>query len=83
MLELVEAALDQIAFFVGVLVVGNGLLPRAARRDHGFGASSSDDGSKPIGVEALVGQELVEIEAVDQRLGLFASPWESSNVDMT
>ena len=55
-----------------MLVVGNGLFARADWRDHRFGSGSGDAGTKPIRIEPLVAQELVEIEAVDQRLGLLA-----------
>src|SRR5436305_424566 len=70
MLDLVEEALDQIAVLVDVVVVGDGLRPRSGRGNDSRGTRLCDAGAKPIGVVALVGQEMFERDAADQVLGL-------------
>jgi hypothetical protein len=69
MLDLVEEALDQIAFPVDVLVVWDGLRPGAGRWNHGFCAGFCDASAKPISVVAFVGQ-MIEGYAADQILDL-------------
>src|SRR2546423_4876584 len=70
MLDLVEEALDQIAVLVDVLVVGDGLRSRSGRWNDGRRPGICDAGAKPIGVIALVGQQMFERNAADQVLGL-------------
>src|SRR5258708_13033264 len=70
MFDLVEESLDQIAIPVDILVVGDDLRSGAGRRDHCLGADLRNAGAKAVGIITLVGEQLVERQPPDQRLGL-------------
>ena len=70
MLDLVEEPLDQIALLVDVFVVRQGSRSGRERWDYGLCPSLCNAGAKTIGVEALVGQQMIEGQAGDQVLGL-------------
>src|SRR3974390_1748289 len=70
MLDFIEEPLDQVALLVDVLVVWDGLRSRAGRRDYRLAPSLSNAGTKAIGVEPSIGQQLVERQTADQILGL-------------
>src|SRR3954453_3424847 len=70
MLDLVEEPLDQVAFLVDVFVVRQGSRSGGDRWDDSLCPSFCNAGAKMIGVEAFVGQEMIEGQAGDQVLGL-------------
>src|SRR5690349_21921713 len=70
MLDLVEEPLDQIAFLVDVLVIKDGSRSGAGRWDDSLCAYFCNTGTKAIGVEAFVCQQMLEREASDQILSL-------------
>ena len=63
MLDFIDEPFDQIAVPVDVLVVGDCLSARAARRDHGFGARIGNVSTEAIGIIALVGEQVFEGKA--------------------
>ena len=70
MLDFIDETLDQVAFAIGMLVVGDGLRSRAARWDDGLGAAFRDTGAKAIRVIAHIGEQVLERKAADQVFGL-------------
>ena len=70
MLELVEAAFNQMPFLVDGLVERQFLGPRAMGRDDGLGVDGSDVGAEVIGVEGGIAKNPLHRQAVDQCLGL-------------
>ena len=70
MLNLVEKTLDQVPLPVDVLVVGDRLRSRSRRWNDGFGTHLCDPCAKPIGIVALVGQQMFKRNTADQVLGL-------------
>jgi hypothetical protein len=73
MLDLVEEPLDQIAFLVDVFVARQGSRSGGDRWDYGRCPSFCNARAKTIGVEALVGQQMIEGQAGDQVRG---SSWQ-------
>ena len=69
MLELVEEALDEVALFVQLGVVGPGVDAVALGRDHWLGAPGNDVGEQLVGIVGLVGQDVLGFEALDQLAG--------------
>ena len=70
MLELVEAAFDQVAFFIDVFVERQFASPRPVRGDDGLGLDGLDVNAEVVGVEGGIGQYPLRRQAIDQRLGL-------------
>ena len=69
LLELVEEALDTVAFFVeGRVVAGDGRAG-AGEGDHRLGAGALDRGAEVVGVVAPVGQHPAGAQALDQGRG--------------
>ncbi len=71
MLDLVDEALDEMAFLVEFLVVRRNVISEGPGRDHRLGAKG-EKGSEPLGIIGLVGDDMIGRETVDQRLGLCA-----------
>src|SRR5436190_17635301 len=69
MLELVEAALDAVALAVEHLVVPNGSLAAAVRRDHRLHASGLDRVEDGVAVIGFVGDDGVALDALQHGLG--------------
>jgi len=70
MLEFVEEAFYQIALLIDVFVIRDGLRSRSGRRNDSLCTGLCDARTKPIGVIALVGQQMFERHAADEVLGL-------------
>jgi hypothetical protein len=70
MLDTVDEALDQVAFLVEVLVVGDRLSPARIWRDHGGGAELDDGRPDAIGIVSLVSDDVLAGLAIEQGLGL-------------
>ena len=70
MLDFVDEPLNQIAVPVDVLVIWDSLRSSTARWDHGLRTTFCDSGAKTIGVETLVGQQMIEGQASDQVFSL-------------
>jgi hypothetical protein len=70
MLELADEALDDVALFVEMPVVGDGLGTTGVRRDDGEGADFGDGLADAVGVVRLVGDDVLGTLAVEQGLGL-------------
>ena len=71
-LELVEAAFNQMPFLVDGLVERQFLGPRAMGRDDGLGVDGS---AEVIGVEGGIAKNPLRRQAVDQCLGVVALAW--------
>ena len=72
MLDLAEEPLDEVALLVDMLVVGDGLRSRCYRWNDSLGLGGIDGRAGTVAVVAFVGEELVEVEPLDQGLRLLA-----------
>jgi len=70
MLDLVEEALNQVAFLINVLVVRDGLRTGCNRGNHGRCADLGNASTKAICIVAFIGQEMFKRNPADQVLGL-------------
>lgn len=68
-LEIAEEVLDQMAPLIHHEVAGNAARPIGLGRDDGHRALLVQLGAQPIVVEGFVGEEGVEVDACNQRLG--------------
>ena len=66
-LELIEASFDAVSRLVDFEVVGNQALSGWVAGDDGGGASIRDETSEVIAVIGFVGEDMIWLEAIEQR----------------
>jgi hypothetical protein len=71
MLDFVDETFDEVTLLVAILIVGDRLLARSERGDHGIGADH-EKVAELVVVVSLVGNDVIGVEAVDQGFSLRA-----------
>ncbi len=68
--ELVEEALDEVALFVEIGVVGRNASAGSIEGNDSLSLGMGDGAAEVIGVIGLIGEDVLGGQTIDQRLGL-------------